>query len=180
VKNFIPGDNDYVDRLIAAHGRAYFVVDGDLWKSNGSASGTKMLADNVSDGKPMTNVQGSVYFVAADRLWKTDGTGAGTLPDSTVVPVAADCRPFSPCHFPPAYYSPVGLGGQLFYAADAGGLGVELWQTDGSPDNGAGVLGDLRPGPAGSRPASLTKVGESLYFTANDGTHGRELWRYVP
>ena len=123
-----------------------------------------MVADTVTYGRPLTNVHGSVYFVTQKALWKTDRTAGGTSHVSTIVPVADSCRPFSPCPFPADIYYPVGLGGHLFYAADAGGHGVELWQTDGSPDNGAGLLGDLRPGPDGSRPASLSKGGRLAVF----------------
>jgi ELWxxDGT repeat protein len=179
VKDFVAGDNDYVYNLIAAKGRAYVTAGGRLWKSNGYASGTKLLADGVANKHPLTNVGGTVYFVGADGVWKTDGTSAGTVSVSDIFPYLPPCPPHTPCGPASSDNYPVGFGGQLFYAADAGGLGPELWVTDDS-DDGAGHLGDLRPGSQGSRPANLTRVGETLYFTANDGTHGRELWRYVP
>ncbi len=34
-----------------------------------------------------------------------------------------------------------------------------------------------RPGTSGSSPSSLTNVNGTLYFTANDGTNGNELWK---
>ena len=35
--------------------------------------------------------------------------------------------------------------------------------------------------PCGSSgPAALTGVGGTLFFSANDGIHGRELWRTSP
>ena len=53
------------------------------------------------------------------------------------------------------------------------------------------MVKDIRPGPrrcatskpvcrgqgASSNPSQLTVVGKTLYFTADDGIHGRELWR---
>jgi ELWxxDGT repeat protein len=36
---------------------------------------------------------------------------------------------------------------------------------------------DIAPGVFGSDPRSLTNVGGTLFFSAQDGTHGRELWR---
>jgi len=41
-------------------------------------------------------------------------------------------------------------------------------------------VADLRPGSAGSGPFWITPVGPALYFTADDGTHGRELFKLVP
>jgi ELWxxDGT repeat protein len=35
---------------------------------------------------------------------------------------------------------------------------------------------DIRPGPLGSRPRELVDVAGELFFTADDGTRGRELW----
>ena len=34
-----------------------------------------------------------------------------------------------------------------------------------------------QPGHIGSNPRYLTNVGGTLFFAANDGTHGVELWR---
>ena len=36
---------------------------------------------------------------------------------------------------------------------------------------------DVRPGPEGSDPTGFTAFDGALYFSADDGTHGRELWR---
>ena len=33
------------------------------------------------------------------------------------------------------------------------------------------------PGSAGASPAGLVADGSGVYFTANDGTHGVEVWR---
>ena len=38
-------------------------------------------------------------------------------------------------------------------------------------------VADLNTGSDGSDPEALTRVGPQLYFTADDGIHGRELWR---
>jgi ELWxxDGT repeat protein len=40
-----------------------------------------------------------------------------------------------------------------------------------------GLLKDINPGSAGGYPSNLTNVNGVLYFTANDGTHGTELWK---
>ncbi len=40
-----------------------------------------------------------------------------------------------------------------------------------------GLVKDINPGPAGSDPMELTDFKNTLFFTANDGTHGRELWK---
>jgi hypothetical protein len=36
---------------------------------------------------------------------------------------------------------------------------------------------DLNPGPASSNPSEFFTLGSDIYFAANDGIHGHELWR---
>ena len=37
-------------------------------------------------------------------------------------------------------------------------------------------MADINPGPAGSGPRNLIDFKGTLYFSANDGVHGREPW----
>ncbi|HEV7784649.1 MAG TPA: hypothetical protein VGQ28_04880 [Thermoanaerobaculia bacterium] len=38
------------------------------------------------------------------------------------------------------------------------------------------MVQDFQPGPAPSNPEQLTAADGTLYFTADDGVHGHELW----
>jgi ELWxxDGT repeat protein len=69
----------------------------------------------------------------------------------------------------------VKAGDRVFFSANDGEHGRELWVSDGT---GAGtrLVKDIRPGATGSQPEALTRVGSRVYFNANDGSHGRELW----
>jgi ELWxxDGT repeat protein len=68
------------------------------------------------------------------------------------------------------------VNGTLFFAANDGTSGLELWKSDGST---AGTLKvkDINPGSAGSNPSSLTNVNGTLFFIASDGTGAAELWK---
>src|SRR5262249_47067946 len=85
--------------------------------------------------------------------------------------------------------------GMLFFSADDGTNGRELWQSNGTA-SGTVMVQDVNPGaswhcvpgsfgpcsyqyygPNSSSPSHLTNVSGRLYFTADDGTHGRELWQ---
>jgi len=66
-------------------------------------------------------------------------------------------------------------GGLLFFTADDGLAGTELWRSDGTTA-GTVLVEDIGPYPTESRPEFLTVVGGTLFFTAADGVHGRELW----
>ncbi|RKG81387.1 hypothetical protein D7W79_05380 [Corallococcus exercitus] len=70
----------------------------------------------------------------------------------------------------------VEVDGRVFYGADDGVTGSELWVTDGSSTDSRRVK-DLRPGPYGSTPRFLTRMGGRLFFVADDGVNGPELWR---
>ena len=69
------------------------------------------------------------------------------------------------------------MGGTLFFAADDGANGSELWKSDGTAA-GTVLVKDITPGSRrGSCPSDLTNVNGTLFFAANDGTSGRELWK---
>ncbi|HYI23197.1 MAG TPA: ELWxxDGT repeat protein [Candidatus Limnocylindrales bacterium] len=175
VKNFGNGD-DYVQDLVAAQGRLFFTAAGKLWKSSGTATTTQAVA---SGGGPVVNAGGTVYFLRGDGVWKTNGSTAGTVHVTDATPHENQrCNPHAPCHVVYRDYDPVGVLGQMAFPSETG-EGVELWITDASA-GGSHLARDIWPGPEGSRPANLMRVGNAIFFTANDSVHGRELWRYAP
>jgi len=68
------------------------------------------------------------------------------------------------------------IGDILFFRANDGVSGFELWRTDGT-DAGTVLVADLNPGPLSSNPDWLTAVGDTMFFSADDGISGRELWK---
>jgi ELWxxDGT repeat protein len=62
----------------------------------------------------------------------------------------------------------------LFAAADDE-HGQEPWVTDGTP-RGTRLLADIRPGGRSSFPIEFTRSGDFMFFAANDGVHGHDLW----
>ena len=76
----------------------------------------------------------------------------------------------------------VELGGELFFQANDGLTGGELWKSDGTAA-GTVLVKDINPGSGSSRALSagsdineLVYNGE-LFFEADDGTNGPELWK---
>jgi len=186
--------------LTAADGELFFsAVDPrhgrELWKSDGTAAGTRLVSDIVpgragSSPQDITAAFGQegiptpprvlVYFSAQDprhgrQLWKSDGTAAGTV-------MITDVNP-GPVGLAPAGIAALSDATAMFSGND-GRHGREPWITDGTTA-GTHMFEDLNPGPAGSNPADITasvfQLGvlfsdELWYFSASDGTHGREFF----
>jgi len=71
------------------------------------------------------------------------------------------------------------MGTNLFFVADDGVHGRELWISDGT-SAGTVMIQDINPGLPASNPTSLTVVNGVLFFMAEDPVDGAELWKYVP
>lgn len=164
--------------LTSVNGLLYFVANGgELWRSNGTSDGTFRMKEFPNNPSQLKNINGTLYFNAYNaatgrELWRSDGTTNGTFPVADVNPGGADADPAQLTSF----------AGGVFFTANGGSTGRELWRTDGSAE-GTSLVADIRPGTSEGRPAGsgidyLTPFGDSLFFSANDGSRGQELWRY--
>jgi len=72
---------------------------------------------------------------------------------------------------------PINVNGTLFFTADDGVQGRELWKSDGT-EVGTEMVADINPGGSSS-PGNLTDVNGTLFFSANNGINGAELWKSV-
>lgn len=102
------------------------------------------------------------------NLYRTDGTAVGTAlaVDLTVAGV-------------PAARGLAEAGGRFFFSGGSAATDGELWTSQGGPAT-THRLQEIAPGAAGSAPEGFTVAGSRLFFTADDGLHGREPWSLPP
>ena len=67
------------------------------------------------------------------------------------------------------------LGNAIYFPANDGINGDELWKSDGT-SGGTTLLKNINA-TAGSSAKCFHSVGNSLFFIANDGVNGEELWK---
>lgn len=143
------------------------------------ATGTsERVSTNISSefvASNLTVFDGKVYFTATTlnegaELWVTDP--AGTL-EVTALEVVSGADGSSPANL-------VVAGGTLYFTADDGTNGNELYRLNSS---GVPELAlDINPGASSSNPDNLIAAGTlsaglgQLFFVADDGINGREVW----
>jgi len=170
------------------NGALYFSANGtpeqgsELWRYTGTGVPTeaaRVYPNNGSSPEHLTVFGNQLYFSANDgvhgrELWRFNGSTAS---------LAADIVPGGPA----SASNPgemVVFQNRLYFAADDGVHGNELWSFDGSS---AQLVPEINPTPdpgngdtflMDSNPRDFTVLGDRLYFAADDGVHGRELWSY--
>jgi ELWxxDGT repeat protein len=100
------------------------------------------------------------------QVMMTDGTSAGTM----LMPgLSQDASGMQVTN------NPVAAPNGIYFQARTILHGSELWFWDGAAPEPR-LVNDLRPGPDSSAPAPLAIVDGWIYYNANDGQSGRELW----
>ncbi|MEE2886253.1 MAG: ELWxxDGT repeat protein [Planctomycetota bacterium] len=158
----------------------YFSAGTQLWRSDGTVLGTQVFYPQRGVGvlnsyrQDVSIVNGRMYFLGFDlqhgeELWSSDGSVPGT---SLVVDVrpgpigSTGQRGFGRVR------SVVSSGGLVYFAADDGQSGVELYVTDGTAA-GTSLVSDINPGASGSNPRRILSLGGTrVAFLADDGGPG--------
>ncbi|WP_164018322.1 ELWxxDGT repeat protein [Pyxidicoccus trucidator] len=176
---FFPGE--YPHDMVGLHGKLYFSAGSgapegeELWVSDGTRSGTKRVKDiqpgAVGSAPAFLAVsEGRIFFAADDgehgrELWVSDGTTRGTVLFRDLEPGATGSSPSEV----------TAIQDWLFFGATTAGRGAEPWVSDGTVA-GTRALDEVAPGAASSSPRDFIRSGWDVFFTAEDGSTGRELY----
>ncbi len=167
--------------------------DSQLWMSDGTLAGTKMLEDigAISDKAVPSNLidaDGTLFFTITgsdglSELWKSNGTSQGT----TLVKDLGLSPNFAEHSSGYSYYgygststyssAMAAVGSNLFFTADDGTHGAELW-VDNVATGTTQLVKDINPGSTGSDPNDFVAFNGLLYFAAYNGStpETNQLW----
>jgi ELWxxDGT repeat protein len=186
--DMFPGSgSSYPQHFIQYNGSLYFNACGtagqgtELWRYSGvgmPAEAARIYPNNGSSPEQFAVFDNKLHFSAYDgvhgrELWRYDGVAA----------LAADI-------VPGGQYSSsnpnnlIAYNGKLYFSATDNVHGYELWSFDGTQ---ASMVAEINPTPdpgngdtflMDSSPSGFVIHNGILYFSADDGVHGRELWSF--
>lgn len=181
VKDIFPeGSGIGGSELVVFKDELYFIgrighSDRELYKSDGSAAGTQIVADIRENGGSspdmLTPAGDYLYFLAFnnptnEELYRTDGTTAGTEMVADLYPGGSD----------PNISNLTAVGNKLFFTGNDGVYGTELYVVEGT-----GIparLTDFRTGSSNAIFIELVAYNGLLFFSSESDTDtvGFELY----
>lgn len=163
----------------------------ELWSTDGTTDGSFLVKDigayynvmsysafNFNNSKDARGSFGildnsKMIFAATDdgfavpRPWVTDGTTAGTFKLSIPGTTLLNARWFKE------------FNGKLYFISNTNTNGFEIWSSDGTIA-GTSMLKDINPGTGHAFNLNWDPCffvfNNKLFFKADDGSHGIELW----
>ncbi len=164
----------------------FATTSGQLGFTDGTPGGTFYIPFSMVmfdfDHSANGIMNGKFYFAginasSGSELWVTDGTDAGTRLVKDIKPGAGG----SGLSVPNERGIYPAVNNIIYFIADDGVNGPQLWKSDGS-EAGTVMVKIIKPGglfevgfPGLSD--SNFHAGDNFYFVANDGVHGMELWK---
>lgn len=173
-------ENLFYDNSI---GKLYFSADNgvdgkELYSWDGLSFSEQMISNINSSGSSdpayFVNFSGKIYFSATNgangiELFELDPTNSNAVTMikniNTTTTDSGNSRP----------NEKVIYNNKIYFAANDGTNGVELWESDGTTAGTQMVL-NLNAGSADSNPTNFKLYNNRLYFTATNAALGREMF----
>jgi ELWxxDGT repeat protein len=167
-KEFIAGEESGMVALtpfVSNNLMYFFAADGTdyfLWKTDGTLVGTEKVKQFVSIQGFHDTINNELVFTAENGLWKTDGTESGTIK-------LANYSIFGTTRF-------VKSGNEIYFSGETtSSIGQELYKTDGTT---VSLVKNINPNSnKDSYPNNFATLNGTVYFSADNGLNGFELWK---
>lgn len=170
-------EGSYFDNFTIHKGQLFFTAAGvagkNLWVSDGTAAGTRLVDDiDYRSASNLLSHGDDVYFLATDdvngaELRQTDGITTTT----TNIKTGAGSSNATPL----IVYGDPKFGKKMYFSADRSS-GKELWVTENKYDGYTYQITDIWGGPSSSDPRNMIEYNGKLYFVATNATYGAELY----
>jgi ELWxxDGT repeat protein len=159
-----------------------FAGAGAIWRSDGTAAGTFPFVSDCGDCRVrqfyVFGLTGNLSFFVLDRPSSTATGGPGG--SELWVTHGQPWSTFRLAEFPGAGPGPYAVWipslRRLFFGADDGIHGNELWTSDGTA-LGTSMVADLVAGPGDAAPSGFAFFRGEVFFSARDGQGGGGLWK---
>jgi ELWxxDGT repeat protein len=151
-----------------------------LWVTDGTVSGTKLIADNTANYKglrptDLTLFNNQVYFNGYDAnflhgLWVSDGTSGGTYEvvgisgANTVRGIGLNPQDLT------------AFNGKLLFQGTGTGGNANLWVSDGTVQGTREIVGVTGANSAGLMPSNMTVLGLNVLFSGRNQSGNYGLW----
>lgn len=176
VKDIVAGSgSSYPEKFTRFRDKVFFVANSGIWYTDGTSEGTANVFTTSWDFgygsvDALIPIGDWLYFICGWDLVRYSGLG-----DDWERVLTSDFE-LSSTHT-------AVMNGALYFSATDGASGYEPWRYD-LTTKAVSLVKDLCPGTCkddtfaspGSYPDYFTVIGNTVYFTAIDASHGRELW----
>jgi ELWxxDGT repeat protein len=161
----LPGYFQDENEMAKAGNTLFYTINTDVWNLRKTDGNTITQISSGTEGQTrptkLTGVGNALYYTNGNHeLWRSDGTSGGTVNLGQFASISS-------IH---------DVNGKAYIMASNAGGGLELWTAMSTgPATRVKTIRDETAMPSKYHPTLVN--GNTLYFVANDGLHGNEVWQ---